>query len=252
MMLQYEIIKYRALAELRAEVRRGYLGMLWWILEPLLYMSVFYVLFAVGLRRGGPDFVPFLLTGLVAWKWFATSVNRGSGVLLANANLIRQVDLPKYMFPAVSLVVNTFKFFIVFVMLIGFLLWYGIPVTSTWLMVFIIIFAQLLFSAAMLFWVAALVPIIPDLKLVIENCLMLLFFISGVFFDMSKVEPRVQTFLLLNPMAWLIDAYRGVLLRETVPDIGYLAWLITLSCVLLYSGYRFLCWYGHEYPKIIR
>jgi len=137
-------------------------------------------------------------------------------------------------------------------MLIGFLLWYGIPVTSTWWAVFFIIFAQLLFSAAVSFWVAALVPIVPDLRLVIENCLMLLFFVSGVFFDMSKVEPRVQTFLLLNPMAWLIDSYRSVLLRGTLPNIGYLAGVIALSGVLLYSGYRFLCWYGHEYPKIIR
>ena len=252
MVFQYEIIKYRALAELRAEVRRGYLGMSWWVLEPLLYMVVFYTLFSVGLRRGGPDFVPFLLTGLVAWKWFATSVNRGSGVLLANANLIKGVDLPKYVFPAVSLVVNTFKFSIVFLMLIGFLIWYGIPVTSTWLAVFIIIFAQLIFSAAVSFWVAALVPIVPDLRLVIENCLMLLFFVSGVFFDMSKVEPRVQTLLLLNPMAMLIDSYRGVLLRGTWPNIGYLAGVTAFSCLLLYAGCRFLCWYGHEYPKIIR
>jgi lipopolysaccharide transport system permease protein len=248
----YEIIKYRAVAELKAEIRRGFLGMIWWILEPVLYMAVFYVVFAVGLRGGGPDFVPFLLTGLVVWKWFATSVIRGSGALPANANLIRQVNLPKYVFPAITVLVFTFKFFIIFTILMVFLVMYGVPITPKWVFVFVLVFCQMLFILSVTFWSAALVPIVPDLKQIIENCMLLLFFTSGIFFDISDIAPRVQSFLLLNPMAWFVDSYRSILLKDSLPDLNYLGGIVIFSGLMLYSGYRFLRWYEHEYPKIIR
>ena len=68
------IIFEKAKADLIAEVRRGYLGILWWFIEPLLYLSVFYVVFVFVFDRGGEDGVAFLLTGLVVWKWFSSGV----------------------------------------------------------------------------------------------------------------------------------------------------------------------------------
>jgi lipopolysaccharide transport system permease protein len=215
-------------------------------------MGIFYFVFAVGLRGGGPDFVPFLLTGLVVWKWFSTSIMRGSGALLANANLIRQVNLPKYIFPSINVVVFTFKFFIIFTILLIFLIIYGVPVTPKWIFIFVLIFCQLIFTLSLTFWSAALVPIIPDLRQVIENCMMLLFFTSGIFFDLSNIEPRVRSLLMLNPIAWFVDSYRNILLKGDLPNFTYLGGIILVSVLLLYSGYRFLCWYEHEYPKIIR
>ncbi|WP_024335038.1 ABC transporter permease [Desulfotignum balticum] len=249
---QYEIIKYRAIAELKAEIRRGFLGIIWWILEPVLYMTIFYIVFAVGLRGGGPDFVPFLLTGLVVWKWFATSINRGSSALLTNANLIRQVNLPKYIFPSINVIVYTFKFFIIFTILLIFLAIYGIPITPKWFLVFVLVFCQMIFILSITFWSAALVPIIPDLKQIIENCMMLLFFSSGIFFDLSNMEPRVKSLLLLNPIAWFVDSYRSILLKDNLPNLIYLGGILLFSIFMLYSGYQFLRWYEHEYPKIIR
>ena len=60
-MLQYiELLRYRALAELRRDSSGMYLGMIWWVLEPVLYMLVFYIIFGIGLKKGGIDFVFYL------------------------------------------------------------------------------------------------------------------------------------------------------------------------------------------------
>ena len=60
------IIVFRVAAELRAEVSRYFLGVLWWIIEPIIYMAIFYLLFEAGLRGGGREgFIVFLLVGLV-------------------------------------------------------------------------------------------------------------------------------------------------------------------------------------------
>ena len=67
-----ELVWYKAYADLRAEAARAYLGVLWWVLEPLLYICVFYVVFGILLDRGGQGFVSFMLCGLVVWRWFSS------------------------------------------------------------------------------------------------------------------------------------------------------------------------------------
>ncbi len=252
MLTTYQIVKYRSLAELRAEVRRGYLGVLWWIIEPLLYMGVFFAVFAVGLRSGGPNAVLFFLTGLVPWKWFATSVSKAGGVLELNGNIIKQVNLPIYIFPSVTIFVNAFKFLVVFLILLLFLVFYSHPVYEIWWALIPVLIVQLVFTAAIAFWLSAIVPIFPDLHNVIPNCLTLLFFLSGIFFDMSMMDEKMRSLLMLNPVAFLVDSYRAVLVHGNVPDFQNLFILLVISSVLLAGACRFLAWYAHEYPKIIR
>ncbi len=252
MLPTYQIIKYRSLAELRAEVRRGYLGVLWWIIEPLLYMSVFVILFAVGLRKGGIDAVPFFLTGLVPWKWFATCVNKAGGVLELNGNIIKQVNLPIFIFPSVTIFINTFKFLVVFLILLAFLIFYTDPSYGVWWSLPVVLAVQLIFTASLVFWLAAIVPIIPDLQYIVQNLLTLLFFLSGIFFDISSMSEKVRPFLMMNPVAMLIDSYRSVLVHGRLPDFMYLSILLICSIALLYGASRFLARYAHEYPKIIR
>ncbi|MBL4567407.1 MAG: ABC transporter permease, partial [Porticoccus sp.] len=87
------------MAELKAESSRSYLGFFWWILEPALYMVAFYIVFALVFQRGGPGFIPFLLCGLVVWKWFGSVVSGSANVILSSSALIRQVYIPKYLLP---------------------------------------------------------------------------------------------------------------------------------------------------------
>jgi lipopolysaccharide transport system permease protein len=60
-----DLVRYRAYVDLKSESARSYLGMLWWILDPLMYLAIYYLVFGVVLQRGGEGFVGFLLCGLV-------------------------------------------------------------------------------------------------------------------------------------------------------------------------------------------
>jgi lipopolysaccharide transport system permease protein len=251
MVSAYQIIKYRSIAELNATARRGYLGFLWWIIEPILYMSVFYVLFAVGLRKGGIEAVPFFLSGLITWKWFASSIGKAGTVLESNANVFKQVRIPVYIFPLVMVIVNTFKFCIVFSLLLVFLAFYSDNISNWWGLP-VVLFIQFLLIVSLTFWVSAVVPIIPDLQQVIQNCLLLLFFLSGVFFDISIVNDNIARFLMLNPMTLIIDSYRHVLVYGNSPDFPKLFALAAFCFVMLLGGIWFLNKFSYEYPKIIR
>ncbi len=106
----------------------------------------------------------------------------------------------------------------------------------------------LVLSLAML--VGAITPFLPDLKAVIDNGMMVLFFISGVFFNINEVHEPLKSYLLLNPMAGLIDEYRNVMIRGIWPDTGRLAIILFSSIALGALALVLLKQMDHKYGKV--
>lgn len=245
------LIYQKSISDLKAEARRGTLGILWWIVEPVLYMAVFYVIFYLVFNRGDEGAVYSLLTGLVAWKWFDSSVRQSASCISASVGLIRQVYIPKAVLPAMVVFTNTFKFLIILVILMLFLSFTKGSVSFAWLSLFPVMLVQLLTILAIGGLFAALVPFIPDFRILIDNGMTMMFFLSGIFFDIGATSEKIQNILYLNPMVGIIESYRVVLL-----DGGWPNWIL-LSKVTLFSltvlalaGYL-LKKYDREYLKVI-
>jgi lipopolysaccharide transport system permease protein len=246
-----DLIIQKARAGLRAEASRGYLGVLWWVIEPVMYMSVFYIAFAHLLHRGDDNYVTFLLTGLIVWKWFHATLTTGSNSLMDSAGLLNQIYVPKIVFPLTIVAVNTFKFLFILIILVVFLQFSTAGVTAAWLLLPVLVFTQLLLIAALSSLLAALMPFFPDLKMIFDNILMMLLFLSGVFFDIAKLPENLQGYLLINPMAALIAMYRRVLLQGLPPDWGQMAWIVAFSAVTMALAVWVLRRFDRIYPKII-
>ena len=246
-----DLIWYKSIAELRAEAARAYLGFLWWIVEPIIYMVAFYIVFAMIFQRGGEDFVPFLLCGLVAWKWFGSTVSQCANSIPSNAGLMNQVYIPKYLFPGVVIIVGTIKFLVVLALFLLFLIVYGITPSETWLIVPVILVIQFVLIAAVSGLVAAIVPVVPDIRLILDNVLMLFFFLSGIFFDIKDVPDEIRTILFLNPMAVIIDSLRVALIDNQWPDMMSLGLVFLFSIIGVGVVGRLLKHYDRIYPKIL-
>jgi len=247
-----QLMLHKAYADLRAEATRAYLGFIWWFLEPAMYMLVFYLIVEAGLRRGGEGFMPFLLCGLVSWKWFASTVLSGADSLNKNAGIIQQVYVPKPVFPGVVILVNSFKFLIILAILLLLLtLGLGKPVTPAWLALPVVIAAQFLLITAVVMLLAAIIPFARDLKMLLENFIMMLFFMSGIFFDIGNIEPDIAMLLRLNPMVPLIDAYRTILLEGAWPHWGELLSVVGVALALGVPGLLLLRHFDRIYPKLV-
>lgn len=246
-----KLVWHMAIAEIRTEAARGYMGSLWWVLEPILYMGVFYVVFDVLRLRGGEDIAPFLLVGLVAWKWFATSIAAGSVSIKRVSGLIQQVYVPKYVFVLVSILTNFMRFLVVLLLLLLFLVAYGFQPAFTWLGIVPVVLVQgfLVFGVTGVF--AALIPFAEDLRILVNNGLTLMFFLSGIFFEISKAPEYLIGYLYLNPMVSMIDSYRAILLNGEWPEWQGLLMVsffsMFLSLVALYLLRRF----DRQYPKVL-
>ncbi len=241
----------KSISDLVAEARQGYIGILWWVIEPVLYLSVFYFIFVVVFNRGGRDDVAFLLIGLVIWKWFGSSIPKCSNSISANVGLIRQIYIPKVVLPGITVLTTTFKFSIVFLLLVTFLLALGYDVNITWLSLPVLVLVQFAVILSIGSILAAMLPFFPDLKFIIDNAMLLLFFLSGVFFDFSAVSPEVKNILYLNPMLGMIESYRAVLVYGHWPDWGLVGYIFVGSLVCLAIAWYLLNRFDRVYPKII-
>ncbi len=247
-----ELILYKTYADLRVESERTFIGVLWWIIDPIVTMLIFYVVFGVVLERGSPDYVPFLFTGLVPWRWFTSSLPHAGNSLLQGRGLMQQVYLPKVVLPTVTILTDTVKFAFVFVVLLIFLLVYGCPLGLSCLALPLVVLVQMLLVAAASYIVAALVPFFRDLTFVVDYTLRLLFFVSGIFWSIDAVEnEQYQHYLRLNPIASLLDAYRGILLEGEWPSASPLLWIGLVSLGGIYCGVRFMARNDWNYPKVV-
>jgi lipopolysaccharide transport system permease protein len=227
------LIWHRAWLDLKAEAAQNIMGMLWWILEPLLYLLAFYLIFDVFLERGGPGFVGFLLCGLVFWRWFDSTVKRVANSLLSNGQLINQIYLPKWVFPMIELVGNSLRFCFVLVLFLIFVSLYTDGPSLVWLALLPLLVSELLLIMGFGLLLSVLVPVYPDLRKLVENLMLLMFYMSGIFFDISRLDPGVQQWLYLNPMAVLIKQIRTVLLESQAPDWGAVAIVAAVSVAVL-------------------
>ena len=230
-----ELIWYKGYADLLADSSRAYVGLLWWVLEPVLYMGAFYVAFdLIGLRAGGASPMLFLLCGLVPWKWFASSVQHGSSAIESNSGLLQQVYLPKQVLPCIVLFTNTIKFSVVLSLLLVLTILLGMGPTLHWLALPLVVLLELLIILAVTSLFASLVPFLPELQLVIDNGLMVLMFLSGIFTEIDKLPRKIALILHANPMVPIIEAYRSVLLNDSWPDWKALSWVFGLG-ILIYA-----------------
>jgi len=242
----FELIRVKAFLNLRREASVNYLSYAWWVLEPMMHMVVYYVVFSFLLRRGTDNFVAFLLTGLIPWLWFAKTVNHATSSIIQGRGLMSQVHIPKLFFPMVCLFQDSIKQLFVFLLLIAFLLLYGMQPTIYWLGLIPVAVVQLFLTALGASFFAILIPFVRDFKFLVPTILQFVMFCSGIFYNPERISPKYYDLFFLNPMALLLKNYRDLLLYQKWPDwlaLGKL-WVVSLigmSLILLvYRKIEFL------------
>lgn len=246
-----DLILFRAYAGLRAESSRNYLSFAWWILDPILSMGTYYLVFQVLFTGNRKDYVPFLLIGLVIWQWFANSLNHCTNSILYGGPLMNHTSLPAAIFPGTVLVMDTTKFLLVFSLLIVFLLGYGYTINVYWSFIPILLAIQLLLIIGCAFLVAAIVPFVPDIKFLVEALLQLMLFVSGVFYSGEIVPESFQYYFYLNPIVVLIDSYRKIFMYNLIPNLEQILYVLILALLLFIASNWLLTKLERAYPKLV-
>lgn len=238
--------------DLKSEASKVYLGNLWWVLEPALFVAVFYLVFGVLLHRGTEDFLVFLLCGKIPFLWFSKSVTGSSDSIFGGRGLINQISIPKPFFPLLTVCEGAVKEIFVFALLLLFLLLYGTQPTLYWLLIVPVALVQLLLIITCALASAAITPFLPDFRYVVATGMTMLMFGSGIFYSYTDlVSEAHRELFLLNPMAALIECYRAILMRAEPPLWGHLGAIALLSVAAAVALLRFYRRFDATYARLV-
>lgn len=246
-----DIIYFKAGIHLRSEASRTYLSFLWWALDPLISLAIYYLIFGVLFKRGTADFIPFLLIGLVTWQWFANIVSHSMEAVNGNTALISQINFPKIVLPSVNIVIDTFKFSIIFFLLLGFLWLYGIKPSIHYFALPLILLTQHLLNCTVANVAALAVPMMPDLKLVMGNLLRVGMYLSGIVYEFRSFPEKLHVYFECNPMAMLLECYRNVLMHHQWPDFTVLGTIFICSLLGLVISSKIFTMFDPLLPRIL-
>jgi lipopolysaccharide transport system permease protein len=222
--------------ELRIRYKGSALGILWALLSPLGTVAVLYLLFSRVLPLGIPNFPAFLYSGLLAWTWFQSSVFTAAAALNDNRDLVRKPFFPSELLPGVVVVTNFVLYLLALPVMFGLLLLDGLPLTPALLLLPLVWLALGLFTLACAVFAAALGVVIRDLQHILGVAMLLWFYLTPIFYDPQRIAPHLAGWLMLNPLAVLVQAHRSVLLYGRAPDLLPLGLVFLGSLALLLAG----------------
>ena len=249
-LLRYrELVRNLVIRDLKARYKNSVLGFLWSLLNPLLMMLVFTVVFTVMLPSNVPNYPVFVLCALLPWNWFAGSLNGGINSVVGNANLVKKVYFPREALPLSVVLAQGVNFLLALPALFAMMLVFRIPFTAWLLLLPVVMLVQLVFSLGIALFVAALNVFFRDTGVIMEVLLQAWFFLTPVVYDImvlpeSKlilghdVDVRRAAFIL-NPMASIIANYRVILYWGSPPAFDFLIRTVVTSLVILVVGYWF-------------
>lgn len=243
---------YSAKAKLKSEVAGSKLNWLWWILNPFLFMLVYTFVALIVFGKSEKYFPLFVFVGLNMWDFFSKTVTASVTAVKKNRSTIAKVYIPKYILVLTTMLVNGFKMCVAFSLVIIMIPIYRVPLTWHFLELipcFIVLFF-LTFGISCI--VLDLGVFLPDLSNLITVGLRLLFYMTGIFFNVQKRVPEPYNLILLhgNPMSTIIQSARNCLLYEqAVYPISLMAWCLgsVLLCVI---GVKMIVKHENTYVKI--
>ncbi|WP_426150125.1 ABC transporter permease [Pseudomonas sp. DC3000-4b1] len=234
--------------EVIGRYRGSVLGLLWSFLNPLLMLSVYTFVFSVvfksrwGISPPGTEesktmFAIMLFTGLIVHAVFAEVINRAPGIVVNNVNYVKKVVFPLEILPVITLGAALFHMLISFcVLLMAYTVFQGLP-HLTVLLAPVVILPLLILTLGLAWFLTSLGVYLQDVAQTTGIATTILLFMSPVFFPMHSLPAQYQSLILLNPLTFIIEQMRDVLVWGRLPDFAGLGVYLAISLLFAAAGY---------------
>lgn len=242
-----------AKAELKSEVSDSYLNWLWWVIEPLCFMIIYTFVFGVIFKSKEPYFASFVFIGLTAWEFFNRMITGSVNLISSNRDLVTKVYIPKYILLLSKSYTYLFKMGISLLIAFGLMLFQQVPLSFCILFIIPVLIILYIFSFGLGMILMHFGVILSDLSNLTKIVLRMVFYLSGVFYNIrTRLDGTLQYILLrANPVAFLMDELRKALIEAQLPSFeGLLFWLF-IAVVLNIIGIIVIHKNENSYAKVI-
>lgn len=235
-----EVVFFLTWRDIKVRYKQTILGALWAILQPLLTMIVFSVIFGklLGVASDDIPYPLFAYSGLIVWTFFANGVSQASSSMVAEGNMIKKVYFPRMAIPIASIAAGLVDFCLAFIVLIGMMIYYGQAPSLAILTLPLFLLLAIFTALGVGMWFSALNVLFRDIRYVIPFLLQVWLFASPVAYSTSLIANKGFWNVIygLNPMAGVVNGFRWALLGTPMDQPQIIIVSSIVSLVLLVSG----------------
>ena len=235
-----ELVYFMVWREVKVRYKQTMLGAAWAIIQPVMNMIVFSVLFG-GIAKlptdGNIPYPIFTFTALLPWQLFVGALNQASRSLTANQNMVTKIYFPRLVLPLASILSGLVDFVIAFVILIGLMVYYHVTpsINVIWALPMLLLLA-IVTALGVALWLSAINVQYRDVNYALPFLTQFWFFITPVAYSSNLISAKWQLVYSINPMAGVVNGFRWALLGVgNGPDAGL--WIsVVVSIAFLISG----------------
>jgi ABC-type polysaccharide/polyol phosphate export permease len=255
----HELLRYRELVynltlrDLKLKYKGSVLGVAWSLLNPLLMMVIYTIVFSKLLRvTDFPGYWALVLVGILAWNFFSGSVQSATTSFTRNPSLIQKVYFPIESLPISLSLANFVNFLIPLALLVAAVAVAHIHVGVSVVLLPVIVAAELALALGLALLLAALTVFFRDIEHLIGVLMIAWFYLSPVIYPLNpllipKAAVRFLPLAWLNPLAWYLESYHSVLIYGTWPAPLPFLGMLTSAVACLVVGYLV---FHHLRPRV--
>ena len=235
----WHLIKHITTREIKARYKQSFLGLFWIILNPLFQMLILSFVFShvVRFETLGVPYSVFLFVGLLPWIFFETSISASTNALVENASLIKQVYFPREILIFSTVFAKMFDFFLASAILFIFLFVLNIDIRVMVFVIIPILLIQFLFTFGLSLLLSSLNLFYRDVQFLFTLVLKLWFYVTPIIYPIDIFPANLRWLFALNPMAYFIQTYRGILLEQQLPQFSSFVGNLIGTLILLFISY---------------
>jgi ABC-type polysaccharide/polyol phosphate export permease len=223
-------------SDLKARAKDMMLGYLWWVLDPILLMLIFWILIGKIFHRGGPDFPLFVLCGLFPHRAFTVSFSQSVNSVSSAFGVISQIHFPRVYLALKTVIANHFKLLFGFVVLIIVSIIYEKPLGLHLFLLLVPYSIQVVLISGVAMIMSVLGVYFRDLENLSQFIARILLYMSPVLFSVERIPERFRDIYMLNPLASLYVTYRSIVMQTPI-NLQYIGTATVEALVIFFVGY---------------
>ena len=216
--------------QLRTRYRKSFLGFLWSLLNPLMFMVVLAVVFATAFKQDMRTYGIYIFSGLIPWLFISQSILAGGQVFINAEGFLKKVYVPKLLFPLALVLTETVNFFFSLVGLYIFALALGSPLRWTMALLPLVILITFLFNLGCVIIIGIGTIYFRDLSHITVIVFQALFYLVPIIYQIDMFPESARKLFYLNPFYYFINLFRVVIYGQ--PAMTWADWLIPLGLAL--------------------
>jgi homopolymeric O-antigen transport system permease protein len=223
--------------EIRLRYRRTTIGIIWLFVFPLVQVLVLNFVFTVVLPTRLTHYPLFVAVGVLVWTWFQTSMILATTAITGNRELVRRPGLPAAVLPVTTVATNM-VLLVAAAPAMAFLVWYGGGhIEPNAVLIPVALAIQFVLTVGLAYIVAGLNVTFRDTQNIVPLFLLLAFFVSPIFYDVSNVPDQYRALYEINPFVVLLDAYRAPFTATGGPDPAQLGEVALIAVIVALIGH---------------